>query len=62
VFVLDILPGLVFVVRMTCGSSEGGESFIVINVVTVSADMRLMDVRTILSDYAFTNVCIIKLC
>jgi hypothetical protein len=41
VFVLDIFTGVVLVVRITGGSSEVDESFIVINVVTVSADRNL---------------------
>jgi len=54
--VLDIFTRVVFVVRMTCGSSEVDESFIVTNTVTVSADTKLMDVCRILSECAFTNV------
>ena len=55
-FVLDVFTRVGFVVRMTCGSSEVDESFIVINAVTVSAGTKLMDVCRILSEYAFANV------
>jgi hypothetical protein len=55
-FVLDIFTGVVFVVRMTRGSSEVDESFIVINGVTFSAGTKLLDVCRILFEFTFTNV------
>ena len=41
-FVLDVFTRWVFVVRITYGSSEVDESFVVINAVTVSADTKLL--------------------